>query len=297
MRMMSGSLQAGGHAAQGASHGRAGKPCQDRVLVRHRGGDAGGAQELVAVAVADGHGSSRHAEDGARIAVEVATEQLVHFYETLGREQRAHLGLILERARMLLRRNIVREWVRQVGLQAGKEVCPELLREYGATLLFVLVTREFVLLGHLGDGDILWVDAAGEVRRPIPRDEAAFADETPSLCQPEADLYLHMTIRPRPAGEVLLLLCSDGYANSYADDATFERIGADYLALVRSRGFAAVLELLPQFLSQVSERGSGDDVTLGLVYSLPSGASEPPDETTETPVVGVATDDVESQGS
>jgi hypothetical protein len=62
------------------------------------------------------------------------------------------------------------------------------------------------------------------------------------------------------------MLSTDGYGNSYENDAEFERIGPDYLKLVRERGLGSVVELLPSFLEQVSSGGSGDDVTLALIH-------------------------------
>jgi hypothetical protein len=59
-----------GFSMAGASHARSGVPCQDAHAYRRVAGD------WVAIAVADGAGSARLAENGARAAVDVAVDLL-----------------------------------------------------------------------------------------------------------------------------------------------------------------------------------------------------------------------------
>ena len=68
----------------------------------------------------------------------------------------------------------------------------------------------------------------------------------------------------------LLLLATDGYGNSYEDDAAFEEIGPDYLALLRRVGPERVAAGLPGWLAEITRTGSGDDITLGLLWAAPA---------------------------
>jgi hypothetical protein len=43
-------------------------------------------------------------------------------------------------------------------------------------------------------------------------------------------------------------------------------VGSDLLAALRAEGVEAVCQALPSWLNQVTTGGSGDDVTLGLLY-------------------------------
>lgn len=263
---------------RGASHLRSGKPCQDEVGVWAVG-------DIVAVAVADGHGSSKHAEVGARLAVQVSLGALVRFAEDLG-PRASNLAEVQQYANHPLRVQLVREWATRVRAKAGSE--DAVLLDYGSTVLFALATSRFLLLGQLGDGDILFVDHTGNVRTPLPADPAAFADETPSLCQPEAWQALRVLVLPVPTGESLLLLSTDGYGKSYATDAIFRQVGPDYLELVRIDGVHGLQPHLRGFLEQVTTQGSGDDIALGLLYwpadqkpEQPEAArpdAKPPDE-------------------
>lgn len=255
----------GGHKVIGAKHVRDGRPCQDDIAVVQVG-------SVAAVVVADGHGSSIHAEVGARLAVEVASAALLAFAASLGPEHRADPRAVHGFAQDPFRVQLVREWVRRVRDHAGSDTVD--LKDYGSTLLFALVTPEFLLVGQLGDGDLIIVDGTGTVSRPLPADPACFGEETSSLCQPEAWTSLNVLAIPRPDGETLLLASTDGYSKSYATDADFERIGPDYLDMVRELGLAGVIRHLDAFLTAVTAGGSGDDVALGLLY-LPPAARLP----------------------
>lgn len=254
----------------GASHARRGKPCQDEV-----GGLSFG--DVVAVAVADGLGSSRHAEVGARLAVQIALDAVARFADELG-EQAADLADVHRLAAERLRVQVVREWVARVRLRAGSDDVP--LVDYGATLVFALATPRFLLIGQLGDGDVLLVGRDGQVTTPIPDDPAAFADETPSLCLHEAWLAMRVRVFPVPEEETLLLLSTDGYANSYSSDEEFHRVGPDYLELAQKGGLAAgVAPHLRGFLEQVTAGGSGDDIGVAILHwpAPHTAQSDPPE--------------------
>lgn len=148
------------------------------------------------------------------------------------------------------------------------------LKDYGSTLLFALVTPEFLLLGQLGDGDLILVDSGGTVSRPLPTDPRCVAEETSSLCLPDASTSLRVLAMPLPDRETLLLVSTDGYSKSYASDIDFERIGPDYLDMVREIGVSGVKENLEAFLTAVTTGGSGDDIALGMVYLPPTTVNQ-----------------------
>jgi hypothetical protein len=167
------------------------------------------------------------------------------------------------------------------------------LLAYGTTLLIVLVTDAAILYLQLGDGDVLTVSAAGEVARPVPADARLFANETTSLCSRQAWRDFRIGVQPLradgdgpangpsapaahadsaapalPAAPALILVSTDGYANSFRDEAGFQRVGSDLLELVRAEGIDAVDASLEGWLSEASRLGSGDDVTLGVICRL-----------------------------
>ena len=240
----------------GASHVRSGKPCQDDIGLLSRDGEA-------IVALADGHGSSRHADIGARLAVSVTLRALSRFAEELGMST-VWRATAQAYAQHPLRVQLVREWTDRVRAHAGRTDVD--LVDYGSTMLFALATDEYLLLGQLGDGDILLVDPTGSVSQPFPTAPGSIGDETESLSQRDAWLGMKVQVLARPAPGSLLLLATDGYSKSYRDDETFRRIGPDYLDLIRTDGFHQTVPHLRHFLTELTTKGSGDDIALGMIY-------------------------------
>ena len=75
----------------------------------------------------------------------------------------------------------------------------------------------------------------------------------------------------------LVLITTDGVSNSYKDEAGFLRFGSDLFRMIDSDGLDAVVDRLPRWLRQMSDRGSGDDVSIGLLYRAPTERGAVPD--------------------
>ena len=152
---------------------------------------------------------------------------------------------------------------------SGSPPAPEagdVLVQYGSTLLTVLAGPEVLLFLQLGDGDILVVADDGTVTRPMPEDSRLMANETTSLCTVDAWREIRVALYPLVEGApALILLATDGYANSFVSEQDFLRVGPDYLQAIREEGLAAVASRLDEWLADASTQGSGDDITLGIV--------------------------------
>jgi hypothetical protein len=271
-----------GHSSRGASHLQSGLPNQDAIGFWL---PESGAGPPAILAIADGHGSAQHfrSADGARLAVETANALLLSFSQANGGER----GLAeLQVAASELPRLILETWIAKVTAhlaakpfrdeeyerlgekeaEARAEISQNPLIAYGATLLAVLITASYALYMQIGDGDVLFVDDGGATSRPVPPDPRLIANQTTSLCQPNAssDFRLHIE-SPLVHTPALVLVSTDGYANSFASDADFLQIGADFLAMARAHGLSGVAERLPGILREASEKGSGDDVTFGIM--------------------------------
>ncbi|MCX5977009.1 MAG: protein phosphatase 2C domain-containing protein, partial [Coprothermobacterota bacterium] len=135
----------------------------------------------------------------------------------------------------------------KVGEEARSAIENDPFLAYGATLLLAAVTETYLLCMQLGDGDILAVDAAGVAGRLVAKDD-------------------HVELIPfRQAPPALVLISTDGYSNSYASEEGFLQTGPDYLRMIRSEGIEAVQQKLQGFLEETSRKGSGDDITLGMI--------------------------------
>lgn len=273
---------------RGSSHQRLGLPNQDAALCAV----SPGAQGTVAVAVvSDGHGSPRHfrSQVGSSLAVSTVAGTLQSFL----RESVASNGKVPFVPEQVheLERKIVSGWLAAVhsdlesnpftqaelatlekedGMdgRAAVESSPEVA--YGATLLAVGATDRVLLYLQLGDGEILSVSATGTTTRPLPPDDRLIANETTSLCQPEAWKDFRSSWVTKPALPSLVLLSTDGYANSFGSDQDFLKIGQDYLEIIRAQGIASLAEELPTILTEATQQGSGDDTTLAILQDDPA---------------------------
>lgn len=258
-----------GHSVTGASHRRALRDNQDRFGWEPRGPAA---SPWAVVAVADGHGGGRYSRSdrGARFAVQAAIEQA----RTLRRNQMLTTNLAfakravkdpdrLAREIVLHWRELVREDVQSDPL--ADEEQPEIA--YGTTLILVIITPRFIAYVQVGDGDIINVSDEGEVSRPLLPDPRQIGNETVSLCSPHAWNEARSEFRAlsgRPPA--LVLVATDGYANSFASEEEFRQVGPDLLEMLRADGVEAVERDLPDWLRETSEQGSGDDVTLAVLF-------------------------------
>lgn len=258
----------------GSQHRREGQVCQDSQKSAY-------SEYGCVVAIADGHGSqhSPNSAEGSKKAVEAAVSQLLYFAP---RVQDQPPERVQRYAREELTRRIVQSWVKNVRQHAqesqGAELpLPTLLRSYGSTLLAVLATERYILYFQLGDGDILRVSADGGVSRPIVKNADLIAEETHSLCmvdrrtqQPNAWLYASVHLEPLTQPPALIMLSTDGYANSFRSDDDFLQVGSDVLCLIQREGWGYVKENLSSWLEDATQSGSGDDITVGLMWNAAS---------------------------
>jgi serine/threonine protein phosphatase PrpC len=248
------------------------------------------------VAVSDGHSSttSPYSHVGSQLAVHTACEEVVSFLPNLTKTrnfQQLH-DLI-----QLLPPKIVRRWKQSVLEQATR--LPELQTywvkadvvdgsgceydvgnpasadmhdiwlHFGCTLLLATITSRWLLIMQIGDGEIVWVDDHSDVS-VLSLGERQIGDATHSLCEPLAASQLAVQLLPLPQDQSpLLLLCTDGYAKSFASVEDFLLAAKDWQRLVY--GGRVPQEQMDAWLDETTERGSGDDVTLALVYRRNAG--------------------------
>jgi serine/threonine protein phosphatase PrpC len=291
-----------GASVRGASHQRRGLPNQDAIAWLPESEDA---LPLV-MAVSDGHSSPRcfRSDAGAALAVRCCAHVIRGFFDAQPGE--AALSAIEGKVRECLPQQLERSWKDAVlcairdapfslaeleqlekneGGIARSSVEANPFVAYGATLLLVVVGNGFVLYVQLGDGDILAVGDAGEVSRPLPADERLFGNETTSLCLSEAWRDVRWKLETGDAARpALILVSTDGYSNSFRDDAGFLKVGCDLLDIIRSEGLAFVSEHLERWLEEATQAGSGDDITVGVLCRMEAV------EAREQPAVSEATE-------
>ncbi len=276
-----------GSSVKGASHASSGLPNQDAL-----GFWPGSAEgPPLVLAVSDGHGNARsfRSNVGSEIAVKTAKELLNEFHNERSQnssnmtiikrtmEERLPVTLIKMWKKAVdedLKKNPIKEVEyekieRELGKPAREDIENNMYLTYGATLLATLITENYMIFLQLGDGDIIMVSNTREVTRPLLKDEALIGNETTSLCLPNAAdefrVGFQQLINKRPA---LIMLSTDGYANSFSDDKGFMKVGSDILEMICSEGINKVKEDLEDWLIETTRAGSGDDITVGIIYRV-----------------------------
>ena len=301
-----------GETVPGASHIRAGIPNQDAILqVRESGRSL-----PIILSVADGHGSPKcfRSNYGSRFAVKKSAQIVGEFLDE--RRGKFDLAEIESKGKDYLPKEFVKKWRKTVeyhlknnsftdeefkkleeksGAGARKLIEENPLLAYGTTSLTVALEEDFVLYLQLGDGDILNVSETGEVTKPLPEDARLLANETTSMCLKDAEKDFRFFVQKISSEQspALVLLSTDGYLNSFSDEAGFFQAGTDILnMLAAENGFGAVNENLKAWLEEATQMGSGDDCTVGIIYrpdalkkseiTETSKKSEKPETTTKT---------------
>jgi len=259
-----------GCSVRGASHRRNRLPNQDAL--RWQPNAARG--PAMTMAVADGHGSTTcfRSDTGAEMAVKAATEILNEASESDLRSASEWLPARIAGAWQqavddhIRQHPFSRDDMQKLNRAASDTAQPARVA-YGSTLLMVSVRPDLLVYLQLGDGDILLVSEDGNVGRPWPLERRLLGLETTSLCSENALEEMRVLVQDgTEEPPELVLLCTDGYANSFRDDGGFLQIGADVLEILREEGVGGVERDLDHWLSEASELGSGDDITLGGLW-------------------------------
>lgn len=273
---------------QGASHRRSGKVCQDAAYARYEEGD----RYAVAI-VSDGHGGANYfrSDRGSRFAVEATRKAISRFMVNFEDNRKGNLALEAlqcapERYMKQLEQNIVYEWrelVKQdyyahpftdaeidlMSEEARKKFYADadtvFIKAYGATLIAVVVYPGKFWFGlHVGDGKCVAFDAEGVSSQPIPWDDRCFLNVTTSLCDArplESFRHcIHFDHFP-PA----IFVGSDGVDDSFANDADLYGFYEEVVRTFREKTYDEACEEMDKFLPVLSEKGSGDDVSVSGV--------------------------------
>lgn len=282
-----------GKSVQGSLHSHLNIPNQDAIRWLYSN-----KSNSIILSVGDGHGSSAHfrSKIGSHLAVSSTIDILDKFFEkqSIGVH---NLVLFKDAIRYTLPKILIREWITRVHLHLVMYPFTSLELEkldlnpdsgfinkitknpeiaYGTTMLTAVITERFIILIQIGDGNILNVDIGGNVYFPFnsryepTNNNADFLlsdNHTESLCMNNSwlkfktGIFGYDELKPK-----LILLCTDGYYNSFRDDRSFLKIGSDYLNLLRNYGSLYILKHITKILKDTSVKGSGDDITVGFLY-------------------------------
>lgn len=262
----------------GASHIKSGTVCQDFSLSCEL------PDRRISV-VCDGHGGADYfrSDRGSRFAAEAFTECMkdpdVISVLSAAATQKQRKSRIEQIIKSIIARwnSLVEQDMRQhpfdedelsgVSEKARRryEAGERLRAAYGTTLIGAVLAEDFWLGLQIGDGKCVLVSENGEFTQPIPWDEECFLNVTTSLCDENAAKEFRFCFsRTLPAA---VFIGSDGIDDCFAGD---ERLYDFYRVTLKS--FAetdeeTAIAQLKEYLPTLSEKGSGDDMSVGIIVN------------------------------
>lgn len=263
---------------KGATHVRNQMPCQDNKKIIKI------SDEITIIALADGHGSSKcpRSDRGSMIAVNSFYHIMKKYLEIYGEDEEdiTHLMTFLNReGDVRFAQDVCEEWqarvkqsfyknkVESMTNEDGSIKWPSVFSLYGTTLLGMLITDSFVFSFQIGDGDISAVTK--DAVEPLVEPEKFLGTETHSLSKPDAWRKAVTSVHRLEAESresYMYILSTDGFANSYTSDKEYQKTCRDYLQMIRKYGIDVVQKNLKKWLTETSELGCGDDITVVMVY-------------------------------
>ena len=264
-------------SVEGANHKKANKVCQDS--------SASYVDNLMAIAVvADGHGSDNYprTDKGSRFAIDAAVGAIREFV-TVAEKNDIDLTMCSDRERdgylEQLKKSILAKWYDAVEDHWQKHPFVEeelskvsekykdrytrgerIEKAYGTTLIAACQTKDYWFGLQIGDGKCVCLSQDGAMSEPIPWDEDCQLNVTTSICDSDAITeFRHSFMKVCP---IATLLGTDGIDDSYTNAEELHRFYRGVVGLFVQHGSAIGKKEIAEYLPTLSERGSGDDVSV-----------------------------------
>ena len=270
-----------GKSVIGATHIKNQLECQDSIgkYVLDDG--------VYVLVVADGHGSSScpYSKEGSDRACRAFVDVMKNLYENYNNDLDSLATYLNREGDTSVAMDVCIRWQEKVKSAHYNAHRPmpktddgliqkeKLFRLYGTTLIGLLVTKEFLFALQIGDGDLSFVSDEGF--QYVVEAEKILGVEAHSLSKLDAWKKSVTTLRryERIESPSLFLLSSDGFSNSYIGEDGYENACVDYFNTIKKYGPDAVEGALEGWLTETSEKGCGDDISLVMLYSYDGQAS------------------------
>lgn len=265
--------------AQGASHIKKNKECQDASLSYQ--------DENCAIAVVcDGHGGDDYVRSaiGSKFASAIAKKNIQKFLLGMDKER---FFLNPDKQLKILEASIISHWNESVSDYHSKHPFDEaelivvsekakkryledgkIWSAYGTTLIAVAMNEDYWFAIHIGDGKCVAINHAGEFKQPIPWDPKCFLNATTSICDSDAiDNFRHFYSDKLPAA---VFVGSDGIDDCFNNNEQLYNLYKTVLYSFATTDFKEACEGLADYLPRLSAKGSGDDVSIAALLDMDS---------------------------
>lgn len=265
--------------AQGASHIKKNKECQDASLSYQ--------DENCAIAVVcDGHGGDDYVRSaiGSKFASAIAKKNIQKFLLGMDKEK---FFLNPDKQLKILEASIISHWNESVSDYHSKHPFDEaelivvsekakkryledgkIWSAYGTTLIAVAMNEDYWFAIHIGDGKCVAINHAGEFKQPIPWNPKCFLNATTSICDSDAiDNFRHFYSDKLPAA---VFVGSDGIDDCFNNNEQLYNLYKTVLYSFATTDFKEACEGLADYLPRLSAKGSGDDVSIAALLDMDS---------------------------
>jgi hypothetical protein len=267
----------------GYNHIRINKVCEDAS-------DFYDDEKMHICVVADGHGSDNYprTEFGSKIAVDAAIKNVIEFVNTAEKSQVINDAENNFERMNQLAKSILCSWYESVEEDYSKKPFTEkelekvsdkyknrylsenieerkVEKAYGCTLIIYVITDDYSFGMQIGDGKCVLIDENGQFLEPIPWDDDCQLNVTTSICDDDAIDEFRFYISDKMPTAVFI--GSDGIDDSYANEEELYALYRSILKIFIEHGDEVGKSEIREYLPILTKRGSGDDVSMGLIIN------------------------------
>ena len=267
----------------GYNHTRINKVCEDAS-------DFYDDEKMHICVVADGHGSDNYprTEFGSKFAVDAAIKNVIEFVNTAEKSQVINDAENNFERMNQLAKSILRSWYESVEEDYNKKPFTEkelekvsdkyknrylsenieerkVEKAYGCTLIIYVITDDYSFGMQIGDGKCVLIDENGQFLEPIPWDDDCQLNVTTSICDDHAIDEFRFYISDKMPTAVFI--GSDGIDDSYANKEELYALYRSILKIFIEYGDEVGKSEIREYLPVLTKRGSGDDVSMGLIIN------------------------------
>ena len=267
----------------GYNHTRINKVCEDAS-------DFYDDEKMHICVVADGHGSDNYprTELGSKFAVDAAIKNVIEFVNTAEKSQVINDAENNFERMNQLAKSILRSWYESVEEDYNKKPFTEkelekvsdkyknrylsenieerkVEKAYGCTLIIYVITDDYSFGMQIGDGKCVLIDENGQFLEPIPWDDDCQLNVTTSICDDDAIDEFRFYISDKMPTAVFI--GSDGIDDSYANEEELYALYRSILKIFIEHGDEVGKSEIREYLPVLTKRGSGDDVSMGLIIN------------------------------
>lgn len=143
-------------------------------------------------------------------------------------------------------------------------------KAYGCTLLAFLRTPYYWFAFQIGDGKMLSCDNTLTWKEPVPWDHNCFLNRTTSLCYSNPLPYFRYAYDGEGKFPMAVIMGSDGLDDSWVSMANLQDFYTQTLRIFSEHGYENTLTELADYLSELSKKGSHDDMSMSGIIDLSS---------------------------